>query len=46
MGRHQNGALHKPIERDAFEVFLTGDKNMETRNSLKVVLLPCWLFRD
>jgi hypothetical protein len=25
MGRHQNSALLKLIEREAFEVFLTGD---------------------
>jgi hypothetical protein len=34
MGRHQNGALLKLIEREGFNVFLTGDKNMENQQRL------------
>jgi hypothetical protein len=41
-GGIKNAALLKPIECEAFEVSLTGDKNI-TSNSLQVVLLPCWL---
>ncbi len=41
-GGIKNGALLKLIEREAFEVFLTGDKNMENQQQLKAVRLLCW----
>jgi hypothetical protein len=34
-GGIKNGALLKLIEREAFEVFLTGDKNMENQQELE-----------
>lgn len=34
-GGIKNGALLKLIEREAFEVFLTGDKNMENQQQLE-----------
>jgi predicted nuclease of predicted toxin-antitoxin system len=34
-GGVKNGALLTPIEREAFEVFLTGDKNMENQQQLE-----------
>jgi hypothetical protein len=34
-GGIKNGALLKLIEREAFEVFLTGDKNMEDQQQLE-----------
>ncbi len=41
-GGINNGELLKLIEREAFEVFLTGDKNMENQQQLEG-RLPCWL---
>lgn len=41
-GGMKNGALLELIEREGFQVFLTGDKNMETQQRLDAVLLRCW----
>ncbi len=35
MGRHQKRCLLKLIERESFEVFLTGDKNMQSQQQLQ-----------
>ena len=35
MGGIKNGALLALIEREGFQVFLTGDKNMETQQRLE-----------
>jgi hypothetical protein len=35
LGGIKNGALLKPIEREGFSVFLTGDKNMESQQRLE-----------
>jgi len=35
MGWYQNGELLKLIEREGFDVFLTGDKNMENQQRLE-----------
>jgi hypothetical protein len=35
MGGFKNGALLKLIEREAFEIFLTGDKNMDNQQQLE-----------
>jgi hypothetical protein len=40
-GGVKNGALLELIEREAFNVFLTGDKNMETSSGLRAALLRC-----
>lgn len=34
-GGVKNGALLTPIEREAFQVFLTGDKNMQNQQRLE-----------
>jgi len=39
-GGVKNGTLLKLLERERFNVFLTGDKNMETSNGLMDVPLP------
>ena len=40
-GGIKNGALLELIEREGFNVFLTGDKNMENQQRLEAALLPC-----
>lgn len=41
-GGMKNGALLQLIEREGFEIFLTGDKNMEASSASKAVLLRYW----
>jgi hypothetical protein len=41
VGGIRNGALPTLIEREGFQVFLTGDQNMEAQQRFKTGLLPC-----
>ena len=41
-GGIKNGALHKLIEREGFEVFLTGDKNMEIQQRRPSITFLRW----
>ena len=40
-GGVKNGELLKLIEREGFDVFLTGDKNMENQQRLEGLPLRC-----
>jgi len=40
-GGIENGALLTLIEREGFDVFLTGDKKMDKQQGLRAVRLPC-----
>jgi hypothetical protein len=42
-GGVKNGALLPLTDREDFQAFLTGDKNMERSSVLKAAPLPFWL---